>query len=48
MIRLGTVFSGIGSIEQSLKRLGVEHELIFACDNGDVELSLFERSLQKE
>ena len=48
MIKLGTVFSGIGSIEQSLKRLGVEHELVFACDNGDVELSLFERSLQKE
>ena len=48
MIQLGTVFSGIGSIEQSLKRLGVEHELVFACDNGDVELSLFDRSLQKE
>ncbi len=48
MIRLGTVFSGIGSIEQSLKRLGAEHELVFACDNGDVELSLFDRSVQKE
>lgn len=48
MIRLGTVFSGIGAIEQALKRLHVEHELIFACDNGDIELSLFERSIQKE
>lgn len=36
MIKLGTVFSGIGAIEQALKRMNVEHEIIFACDNGDV------------
>ena len=48
MIKLGTVFSGIGSIEQALKRLKVDHEIIFACDNGDIELSLLERGLQKE
>ena len=48
MIKLGTVFSGIGSIEQALKRLHVEHELVFACDNGDIDLSLFDRSVQKE
>ena len=48
MIKLGTVFSGIGSIEQALRRLHVEHEIVFACDNGDVDLSLFERSIQKE
>ena len=40
MIRLGTVFSGIGSIEQALKRLNFPHSIEFACDNGDVELSL--------
>lgn len=38
MIRLATLFSGIGAVEQALKRLSVEHEIIFACDNGDVEL----------
>lgn len=48
MIKLGTVFSGIGSIEQALKRLKVDHEIVFACDNGDIELSLLERGLQKE
>ena len=48
MIRLGTVFSGIGSIEQSLRRLGIEHEVAFACDNGDVELKLFEKPVQKQ
>lgn len=38
MIRLATVFSGIGSIEWALKRLNIEHEIVFACDNGDIEL----------
>ena len=48
MIRLGTVFSGIGSIEQALIRLGLEHRIVFACDNGDAELKLFDRATQKE
>ena len=34
-IRLGTVFSGIGSIEFALKRTGIAHDIVFACDNGD-------------
>lgn len=37
-IKLATVFSGIGSIEFSLKRLGLEHEIVFACDNGEREI----------
>lgn len=35
MIRLATIFSGIGSIEFALKRLNIQHELVFACDNGE-------------
>ncbi|VTX74591.1 DNA cytosine methyltransferase [uncultured Aggregatibacter sp.] len=31
-IRLATVFSGIGAIEQAMKRLGLSHEIIFAGD----------------
>lgn len=38
MIRLATVFSGIGAIEHALKRMGLEHEIVFACDNGDVDI----------
>jgi len=34
-IRIATVFSGIGSIEFALKRLGIDHEIVFACDNGE-------------
>lgn len=39
MIRIGTVFSGIGSAEFALKRLGVDHEIVFACDNGNVTIN---------
>lgn len=41
-MRLATVFSGIGAIEQALHRLGIEYNVVFACDNGDVELNLLE------
>ena len=32
-IRLATMFSGIGSIEHALKRLNINEEIVFACDN---------------
>lgn len=32
LIRVGTVFSGIGAIEHSLKRLGIKHKIMFAGD----------------
>ena len=32
-IKLATVFSGIGAIEQAFKRLGFPHDIVFACDN---------------
>ena len=35
MVRIATVFSGIGAAEQALKQLGIEHEIVFACDNGE-------------
>lgn len=31
-LRLGTVFSGIGAIEQALKRLNINHTIEFAGD----------------
>lgn len=37
-IRVGTLFSGIGSFEWALRRMNIDHEIIFACDNGDVDL----------
>lgn len=32
MIRLATLFSGVGTPEQSLKHLQIEHETVFACE----------------
>lgn len=40
MLRLATVFSGIGAIEHALERMNVPYELMFACDNGDRELDI--------
>ena len=40
MVRLATVFSGIGAPEQALKQLKEDVEIVFACDNGERELEL--------
>ena len=36
-MRVATVFSGIGAIEHSLERMGIEHDIVFACDNGNID-----------
>ncbi|MBB2481099.1 DNA (cytosine-5-)-methyltransferase [Bacillus sp. APMAM] len=38
MIRLATSFSGIGAIEHALERMNLDHKIVFACDNGDVDI----------
>ena len=38
MIRLGTIFSGIGAFEHALKQLGIPHKILFACDNGERDI----------
>ena len=38
MIKLATVFSGIGAIEHALDRMGLDHKIVFACDNGDIDI----------
>lgn len=40
MIRLATVFSGIGAPEEALKQLGENFDIVFACDNGERELKV--------
>lgn len=32
MIKIGSDFSGVGAFNQALKRLGINHEEVFACD----------------
>lgn len=37
-VRLATVFSGIGAIEQAFEKMSLPYSLVFACDNGEREL----------
>ena len=39
-IQLATAFSGIGAIEQAFIRLSIPHDIVFACDNGDVIINV--------
>lgn len=47
MIKLGTVFSGIGAVEHALNRLGIPYEIEFACDNGERRLSTSYEEIEK-
>ena len=38
MLKLATLFSGIGTIEQALKEMNIDYKIEFACDNGEREL----------
>ena len=40
MLKVATVFSGIGAIEFALKRMNIKHEVVFACDNGEREVEI--------
>lgn len=35
MLKIATTFSGIGAPEQALAKAGIEHQIVFACDNGE-------------
>lgn len=37
-LQIATVFSGIGAFEQSLNKLNIPYDIVFACDNGEREL----------
>lgn len=40
MLKVASIFSGIGAFEFALKRMGIDHEIIFACDNGEREVNI--------
>jgi len=47
-INIGTVFSGIGAPEQALKKLKVKSRIVFACDNGEIELPSTAEEIKKQ
>ena len=38
MLKVATVFSGIGAPEYALRKLDIPCEVVFACDNGERRL----------
>ena len=48
IIRVGTLFTGIGAFEEALKQLKLPHEIKFACDNGEIELIPLDYDERKE
>ncbi len=36
-LQVATIFSGIGAAEFALKRLNIPHDIVFACDNGEID-----------
>lgn len=48
MIKLATVFSGIGAVEQALEKDKINYKIIFACDNGERELKETKEEILKK
>jgi len=48
MIQVATVFSGIGAIEYALKTMNKEHQIVFACDNGERMLKQSREEIDKK
>jgi DNA (cytosine-5)-methyltransferase 1 len=40
-LKIATIFSGIGSFEQALHRLDIPHKILFAADNGGINIDDF-------
>ena len=47
-IRLATLFSGISAIEQAFIKINLPHKIVFACDNGEIELIPLSANDQKD
>lgn len=45
MLKIATVFSGIGAPEEAIKQLGIEHKIVFACDNGERYTTITEQDI---
>ena len=46
-MKLATVFSGIGAIEQALLKLNINYEIVFACDTGERYIDIDPEDINK-
>ncbi|WP_251546910.1 DNA cytosine methyltransferase [Pumilibacter intestinalis] len=47
MLKLATVFSGIGAIESALDYMNINPKIIFACDNGERNINISNAEIDK-
>lgn len=47
-LQIATVFSGIGAAEFALKRLNIPHDIVFACDNCEIDLLKADEEIYKD
>lgn len=47
-LNIATVFSGIGAPEFALKKIGIKYKILFACDNGEIELKKDAEEIREE
>lgn len=47
-LKVATVFSGIGAPEFALKRMGIPHDIVFACDNGEIDMTITDDEILRE
>ena len=48
MVRIATVFSGIGAFEQALLKMGIPYDIAFACDTGERYVDIDVSKINKE
>lgn len=48
ILKLATVFSGIGAIEQALLKMNIKYDIVFACDTGERYIDIDENIIKKE
>ena len=47
-LKIATVFSGIGAFEQSLQKLKLPYEIVFACDTGERYIDIDANEVKKQ
>lgn len=48
VLNIATVFSGIGAAEFALKKMGIKYKILFACDNGEIDLNIDAEKIRKK
>jgi DNA (cytosine-5)-methyltransferase 1 len=47
ILNVASVFSGIGAPEQAMLKLGIKTNIVFACDNGEIEIKETDEEIKK-